>query len=147
MADEHTSRLTVFGEDAVRVGAAVAEELPRAANLLDHVEVELADDQLVLVFAAARQNLATRIDEVRVAVELTDVPRRLGADAVDRADEVAVRDRVCGLLDLPQILREPGDRRRRVVDNLGAVEAERARTLGEVAVVADVHADLRVAGL
>src|SRR4029077_17097756 len=136
MADEHTSRLTVFGEDAVRVGAAIAVELPRAAPFLDPVEAELADDQLVLVLAPARQDLAARIDEVRVAVELTDVPRRLGADAVDRADEVAIRHRVRGLLDLPQVLRQPGDCGRRVVDDLGAGETERARTLGEVAVVA-----------
>src|SRR5688572_12421406 len=108
----------VLGEDPVAIGPAIAEELPGAANLFDQVEVQFADDELVLIFAAARQDLAARIDEVRVAVELADVPRRLGADAVDRTDEVAVRDRVCGLLELPQILREPGDRRRRVVNDL-----------------------------
>src|ERR1041385_8671732 len=139
--------LAVLRQDPVRAGPAAAEELPRAAHFLDHVEVELADDQLVLVAAALRDELAARVDEVRLTVELADVPRRLGADAVDRADEVAVRDRVCGLLELPQVLGEPGDRRRRVVDDLGAVEAERTRTLGEVAVVADVDADPRVLGL
>src|SRR5690606_7765849 len=65
----------ILGEDAVRIGAAVAEELPGAAHLLDHVEVELADDQLVLVAATHRDELAARVDEVRLTVELADVPR------------------------------------------------------------------------
>src|SRR5689334_19741157 len=137
----------ILGEDPVRVRTTIAEELPGPADLLDHVEIELAHDQLVLVLAGAVEDLAARIDEVRVAVELADVPRRLGTDAVDRTDEVAVGDRVRGLLELPQVLREAGDRRRRVVDNLGAVEAERARTFREVAVVADVDADPGVARL
>src|SRR5262245_8855015 len=143
-----TAMLAVLRQRAVAVGATVAEELPGATNLLDHVEVELGDVELVVVLArTAIDEAAARIDEVRAAVELADVPWRLGADAVDRADEVAIGDRVRGLLELPQILREPRHRRRRVVDDLGAVEAERACTLGEVAVVADVDADLRVAGL
>ena len=53
-------------QGAVRVGAAVAEELPGPADLLDHVEVELGDDELVLVLAAAREDLAARVDEVLV---------------------------------------------------------------------------------
>ena len=45
--------------------------------------------------------------------------------------EVAVRHRVRRLLELPQVLREAGDRRRRVEDDLGAVQAEqRARPRG-----------------
>src|SRR5690349_11006954 len=140
--------ISVLHQRPVRVRAAIAEELPGPADLLDHVHVEGAHHQLVLVLAGrAADDLAARIDEVRRPVELADVPRRLGADAVDRADEVAVGDRVRGLLELPQVLREARDRRRRVVDDLGAGEPERARTLGEVAVVADVRADRRVAGL
>ena len=91
-----------------------------------------------------REEVPARVDDVRRAVEAADVPRRLGADAVRRRDEVAVRHGVRGLLELPEVLREAGDRRRRVEDDLGAVQAERARALGEVAVVADVDADLRV---
>src|SRR5678816_2773903 len=109
-------RMSVLDQGAVRVGAAIAEELPRPADLLDHVEIERGDDQLVLVLAAAREDLAARVDEVRAAVEPADVPRTLGADAIDRADEVAIGDGVRGLLELPQVLREPGDGGRRVVD-------------------------------
>ena len=96
---------------------------------------------------AVREDLPARIAEVALPVELADVPRRLGPDAVDGADEVAVRDRVRRLLELPQVLRQPRDRRRRVEHDLRAVQPELARALGEVAVVADVDADLRVARL
>ena len=65
------------------------------------------------------------------------VPTRLIA-----RDEVAVGDRVRRLLELPEVLRQPGDGRRGVEDDLGAVQAERARAFREVAVVADVDADL-----
>jgi hypothetical protein len=93
---------------AVGVGAAVAEELPGAADLLDQIEVEVGHHELVLVLAGAARKSAARVDEVRVAVELADVPRRLGADAVDGADVVAVGDGVGRLLDLPQVLGEAG---------------------------------------
>src|SRR6185436_13257710 len=82
----------------VRVGPAVAIELPDAAHLLDHVEVQIRGDQLVLVLAGLGEEVPARIDEVRVPVELADVPRRLGPDAVDAAHEVAVGHRVRGLL-------------------------------------------------
>src|SRR5689334_5626907 len=134
-------RMSVLDQWAVGVGAPVAEELPGPPDLLDHVEVQRGDDELVLVLARARQDLAARVDEVRVAVELADVPRALGAHAIDRAHEVAIGHRVRGLLELPQVLREAGDRGRWVVDDLGTRQAECARTLGEVAVVADVRAD------
>ncbi len=45
------------------------------------------------------------------------------------------------------MLRKAGDGGRRVEDDLRAVEPELARALGEVAVVADVDADLGVARL
>ena len=122
-------------------GPAIAIELPDAADLLDHVEVHLGDDQLVLVLGARREEVAARIDEVRRAVEPADVPRRLGADAVAARHEVAVGDGVRRLLELPEVLRQAGDGRRRVEDDLGAVQAEQPRALGEMAVVADVDAD------
>ena len=48
-----------------------------------------------------------------------------------------------GLLELPEILGQAGDRRRRIEHDLRAVQPERARAFGEVPVVADVDADLR----
>src|SRR5688500_9775131 len=75
---------------AVRLGPAIAVELPGAPHFLDHVEVHLGDDELVLVLAPLGEEVAARVDEVGAAVELADVPRRLGADPVARAHEVAV---------------------------------------------------------
>src|SRR5262245_52653090 len=66
----------------VRLGAPVTVELPRAAHLLDHVEIHLGDHQLVFVLAALRQEVAARVDEVARAVELPDVPGRLGPHPV-----------------------------------------------------------------
>src|SRR5437868_7488668 len=129
---------------AVRLGPPVAIELPRVAHLADLVEVELRGDQRALIALGDRKNLAARIAEVALSVKLADVPRRLKADAIDRPDEVAVRHRVRGLLELPQILRQSRDRGRRIEDDLRAVEPELARALREMAVVADVDADLAV---
>ena len=50
------------------------------------------------------QELPARIAEVALAVELADVPGRFGADAVDRAHEIAVGHRVRRLLELPEVL-------------------------------------------
>src|SRR5690606_27705561 len=77
-------------EVAVAVRTAVAVELPDVADFADLVEVEIGDDQLVLVAGTLRDNLSARVGEIALSIELADVPRRLGADAVDRADEVAV---------------------------------------------------------
>src|SRR5690606_38182454 len=101
--------------------------------------------QLRLLRRGLRDDLAARVGEVRRAVELADVPGRLGADAVDRGDVVAVGGGVRGLLQFPKILRQPRHRGRRVEDDLGAVQAEGAGAFGKVAVVADVDTDLRVA--
>src|SRR5207244_467595 len=71
----------------------------------------------------------------------------LDTDSVDRADPVAVRDRVSRLLDEPEVHRESPRCGRRDEHELRAVEAEHARTLREVPVVADVHADLADRGV
>lgn len=78
--------------------------------------------------------------ERRVVREcLTGVPTR----------RMAGRDRVRGLLDLPDVVRVAGRRRGRVEDDLRSVcvEPGKAGALGEVSVVADVDADLGEAGL
>src|SRR6185312_11375292 len=81
------------------------------------------------------------------AVEAPDVPRRFGADAVDRADIAAVGCGRGGLLQFPKILRKTGDRRRRVDDIFGAVEGEGPPAFGKMPVVADIDAELAVGGL
>src|SRR5262249_46225541 len=127
---------------AVGFGPSISVELPGVADFLDEIEIEVRDDQFVLVATRLRDQAAARVAEVALPVEFADVPRRLGADAVDGADEIAVRHRVRRLLELPEILGEPGHRRRRVEDDLRAVEAENPRAFRKVAVVADVDADL-----
>src|SRR5260221_3947377 len=113
----------------VRLRSAIPIELPRVADFLDEIQIQIRDHELVLVAAALGDQAAARIAEVALAVELADVPGRLGADAVDRPHEIAVRDRVCGLLELPEILREARDRRRRVEPVLGPVQPEGASPL------------------
>ena len=101
---------------------------------------------LVVRVADVTDELATRVDEVGLAVEVV-VAERLDADSVDRAHEVAVGQRVGDLLDAPQVLAQAARRGRRDEDELGAVQAQRPRALGEVAVVADVDADLADGGV
>src|SRR3954447_1552715 len=82
-------------EVVVRVGSAVAVELPDLADLRDDVEIEVADDQLFLERAAdTADELAAGVDEVALAVEVVVAELLLDPDPVDRADVVAVRDRV-----------------------------------------------------
>src|SRR5947207_13976280 len=115
-----------FYESVIRVRAPVAEELPRVAHLADFIEVELRRDEGVLVAFGDREHLAARIAEVALPVKLADVPRRLETDPVDGADEVAVRDGVRRLLQLPEVLRESRHGRRRVEHDLGAIQPELA---------------------
>ena len=66
-------------EVVVGIGPTVAEELPRLADLLDLVQVEVADDELLLVRVTdVADELAARVDEVRLAVEVV-VAQRLDA--------------------------------------------------------------------
>src|ERR1700744_3866786 len=79
----------------VRVGAPVAVELPVVTDPGDLLEVEVADDDLLLVGGGDLADVvAARVAEVRRAVEV----RRVGAeladllpDAVAGGDEVLVR--------------------------------------------------------
>src|SRR5689334_8562665 len=86
------SRKSGFYESVVRIRAPVAEELPRVAHFANFIEIELRGDECVLVALRGREHLAARIAEVALSVKLADVPRPFVADAVDRADKVAVRD-------------------------------------------------------
>src|SRR5579863_1289185 len=131
----------------VRVRPAVAIELPDVAYLANLVEVELGGDEFAAVTRAGRDEGAARIAEVALPVKFADVPRRLGADAIDRANEVGVGDGMRGLFELPQIFGQAGDRGRRIEHDLRPAEAERTRAFRKMAVVADVYADLAVLGL
>src|SRR5262245_5611353 len=82
-------------EVVVRVGPAVAVELPCLADLLDLVEVHVPDEQLLVMGRAkGADELATRITEVALAVEVVVAEVLLDPDPVDRPHEVAVGHRV-----------------------------------------------------
>src|SRR5258708_24108838 len=125
-------------EIAVRFWAAIPVKLPGAADLFDHVEVNVRNDELVLVFTAGGEEVSARIHDVRGPVELADVPGRLGPDAIRGRDEIAVRHGVRRLLELPEILREARDGGGGIEDDLRAVQAEKTRTLWEMSVIADI---------
>src|SRR3954454_21815242 len=137
------SRLRSY-QPRVRIRPAIPEELPRVAHFADLVEVELRGDECVFVAIGDGEELSARIDEVALSIKLADVPRSFESDAIDRADEVAVRDGVRRLLELPEVFAQSGDCRRRIEHDLRSIQPELARAFGEVAVVADVDADLAV---
>src|SRR6185437_5188359 len=125
----------------VGVRPAVPVELPQVPDLGQLVHVEVAhDDRVGVVGGDVADELAARVDEVRLAVEVV-VAERLDADPVDRADVVLVGHRGRGLLQLPQVGAQPARGRRRVEHDLRAGQAERPPALREVPVVADVDAD------
>src|SRR6185369_12250347 len=93
-------------ERSVRVGTAVAEELPRVAHFANLVEIEICDDECVFIARRFGHKLSARIAEVTLPVKLADVPRMLVSDAIDCADEVTVRNCVRRLFETPQIFRQ-----------------------------------------
>src|SRR5215813_4697889 len=95
---------------SVTVRAAIAEELPRISHFANHVEIQIGHDQRILISRRLRNDLSARVAEITLAIKLADVPGLLVPDAIDRTDEIAVRDRMRRLLQLPQILRQTGDR-------------------------------------
>src|SRR5688572_29152299 len=69
------------------------------------------------------------------------------ADAIDRPDEVTISDSVSRLFQLPQILRKPGDRCRRIENNFRSIQAKHTCPLGEVAVVTNINPDTSEGGV
>src|SRR5512143_2367207 len=134
-------------ESTIRLRPPVAIELPNVSHLANLVEIELGGDELRLVARCFDNELPAGIAEVALTIELADVPRPLDTDAIDSADEERIRDRVGRLLESPQILGQPGHRRRGIEHDLGAVQPELARALREVSIVTDIHADVGVLGL
>src|SRR5688572_1020626 len=134
-------------QSAVRFRPTIAEELPDVPHLSNLVEVQFRRDELVAIARRLRYELSARVAEVALAVELADAPRLLVSDAVDRADEERVRHRVRRLLELPQIFRQPRNRRGRIEHDFRAVQPELARAFGEMAIVADVDTHVRITRL
>src|SRR5687768_3679559 len=120
-------------EVVVGIGPAVAVELPELPHLRHLLEVEVTHDQLFLVGVAdVADELAARIGEVGLAVEVV-LAEWLDAHAIDGPHEIAVGNGVGHLLDAPQVLGQAARGGRWYEDHLGAVEAQRAGALREMA--------------
>src|SRR4030095_10866345 len=136
-----------FDQASVRLRPAVAEELPHVPHFSNLVEVELGGHELIVIARCLSYELPARIAEVALPIELTDPPRVLVADSVDRADEERIRNGVRGLLELPEVLAEACGGSGRIEHDRGAVQPELARAFGEMTIVADVDADVRITSL
>ena len=87
--------------------AAVAEELPSLANLLDNIKVKVGNEQLILVAACLRDDLTARVAKIALAVKLANLPRLLPTHSIDRSHKIAIRRGMGGLFQLPEILGKP----------------------------------------
>src|SRR5207249_4477822 len=110
---------------------------------LNFIQIQIRNDDFLFIARALRNDLAARRAEITLAIELTDVPRMLASNAVDRADEVTIRHRMGRLLELPEVFTQTGNRSRRIKHNLRSVQTQGPRAFREVTIVADVHADIR----
>src|ERR1700760_3898981 len=79
-----------LGQPAICLRSPVAEELPNAAYLFDHIQVEGGHQELIVVVRCLGEDLTARVDKVGGAVEFAQVPGLFFADAVDTAHEVSV---------------------------------------------------------
>src|ERR1700676_5145272 len=131
-------------ERAIAVRSAVAEKLPNFADFGNHVEIQICHHDFILIAAGLGDDLASRIAEITLAIKFANAPWLLRPYTIDRAHKVAVRNGMSGLLQFPQIFREPGDSRGRIEHNLSAVQAENASALRKMPVVTNVHAHASV---
>lgn len=92
-----------FGDVAVGVDAAVAEEGPVAADFVLQLGIALVDEDLFLVARCFGEDPAKRVGEERVAPEFEACISGpfFEADAVDRGDVDAVGDGMAALDGLP----------------------------------------------
>src|SRR5439155_22719668 len=79
---------------SVRFRPAVSKELPNITAFLNFIQIQIRSDDFLFIARALRNDLAARRAEITLAIELTDVPRMLASNAVDRADEVTIRHRM-----------------------------------------------------
>src|ERR1700728_5021353 len=129
------------GERSITLRTAVAKELPHFAHFRDHVEVQVRHYDFCFIAARPGNNLSPRIAEITLAIKFPNTPRLLNTNAVNCAHKIAVSHGMRGLLQVPQIFREPGNGCRRIEHNLRAVQSQNARSLRKMPVVANVNAD------
>ena len=79
------------GDWPVGFWATIAVELPHIANLLDHPEIKVRYEQFIFVAGCHSNHLTTRIAEIALTVELSNIPRFFKANAIDRGNEILIR--------------------------------------------------------
>src|SRR5207249_9175949 len=104
----------------------ITEELPRVPHFAYQIEIQIGNDDGILIAGRLSNNLSPGIAEVTLTVKLTDVPGLFMANTIDCTDKISIRHRMRGLLELPEIFRQPGDGRRRIEHNLCSVQSQGA---------------------
>src|SRR6266478_147588 len=108
----------------VRVGPAIAEELPGISHFANHVEIEIGNNERILIAWRFGDKLSTWIAEIALTIKLTNVPRLLMTYTIDRGNKIAVCDGMRRLFETPQVFRQPGHCCRRVENNFSAVQSQ-----------------------
>ena len=90
--------LTYFG---VHFRPSIPEELPPVADLPDHIQVKIGNDNFIPVFTALAQKLSLWIDKITGTVELTEFPGLLKPHAIVGADKNTIGHCLGRLFQLP----------------------------------------------
>jgi hypothetical protein len=85
----------------IRVRSPIAEELPGVSHLSNQIKIQIGNYQRVLITRRLGYQLTTRVAKVTLSIKLADVPGLFMAHPVYRPDEIAVRNSVCRLFQLP----------------------------------------------
>src|SRR5690349_6877368 len=86
---------------SIRLRPSIAEELPNFSHFLDHLEIQICDNNFIFVAACLRDNFSSRITEITLAIELPDTPWFLGSNAIHCAHEVTIRHCMRRLFQYP----------------------------------------------
>ena len=95
----------------VRLRTTIAEKLPSVTDFSDEVKIHIRDHNIVRVSCTFGNNLSARITEITLTIKFADAPRIFNSRTVDRSHKILIRHGVGGLLQLPQIFAQPGNRR------------------------------------
>src|SRR5215813_4353888 len=140
--------LTCLGNQwLIRIRTAIAEELPCLPDFGNHIEIKVRYHNLILIATGLRNDLAARIAEIALPVKFADSPGLLNSDAINRSNEVSVGNSMRRLFEFPEIFGETSNCCRWIKYDLGSIQSENARALGEMAVVADVDPNPSIARL
>ncbi len=88
---------------AVRLGSTITEELPYVSHFSNQIEIHVRNHDVVGISRPLGHDLAARITEIALSIELADLPRLFDTGPIDRADKILVGNRVRRLFQLPKI--------------------------------------------